>query len=139
MVRGFEPGDAVAAYEVTEDAFDEWQERRRSYPEWARMTVEHAEFVPNSSPVAMVDGRMVGVVVSHGERIETVAVHRDFRGRGLARTLLRSAFRGAYQRGHRVCRLWTHSRTGALELYERVGMSVARSSTVFVRVVGGLG
>ncbi len=46
------------------------------------------------------------------------------------RCILRHAFREGYRSGQRACTLWTHSRTGALSLYERVGMSVRRSSTI---------
>ena len=47
------------------------------------------------------------------------------------------AFRAAYRRGRRSCALWTHSQTGALSLYERVGMAVRRSSTVYRRPPAG--
>lgn len=54
----------------------------------------------------------------------------------IARLLLRSAFRGFYRRGRPVCTLWTHSDTGALALYERVGMTVRRSATGYGKAVG---
>ncbi|GAA2332619.1 hypothetical protein GCM10010431_64460 [Streptomyces kunmingensis] len=40
-------------------------------------------------------------------------------------------FRAFHRAGRRSCTLWTHSDTGALDLYLRVGMTVRRSSTVF--------
>jgi len=33
--------------------------------------------------------------------------------------------------GRRTCILWTHSGTGALGLYERLGMRVGRGTTVY--------
>ncbi|WP_211240993.1 GNAT family N-acetyltransferase [Hamadaea tsunoensis] len=63
--------------------------------------------------------------------IERLAVRRDQRNRGLARLLLRTSFRAFHERGLRSATLWTHSNTGALALYERVGMRVRRSSTVY--------
>jgi ribosomal protein S18 acetylase RimI-like enzyme len=63
--------------------------------------------------------------------VERVAVRRDHRNRGIARVLLRQAFRDFYQQGRRTCTLWTHSDTGALSLYERVGMTTRHSSTVY--------
>ncbi|WP_234384932.1 GNAT family N-acetyltransferase [Streptomyces sp. MMG1121] len=136
-VRPFRHGDEQAAYQLTEDAFDEWQPRRKTYPQWARETVERAGFAPAASPVAFAGGQMVGAVLSldvpehDGGYVERVAVRRDHRDRGIARLLLRDAFRTFHRRGEPACTLWTHSGTGALSLYERLGMTVRRSSTVY--------
>ncbi|MFE2725860.1 GNAT family N-acetyltransferase [Kitasatospora sp. NPDC059327] len=136
-VRPFRRGDEHAAYRLTEDAFDEWQVRRKPYEEWARHTVERAAFAPALSPLAFADGQLVGAVLSldvpeSGEGyVERVAVRRDHRDRGIARTLLQEAFRSFHRHGRRSCTLWTHSETGALSLYERVGMTVRLSSTVY--------
>jgi mycothiol synthase len=136
-VRPFRPGDEQAAYRLTEDAFDEWQPRRKSYSEWARHTVERATFLPSASPLAFAGGRLVGAVLSldvpgHDEGyVERVAVRRDHRDRGIARTLLREAFRTFHRLGRPACTLWTHSGTGALSLYERLGMTVRHGTTVY--------
>ncbi|MFG2359266.1 GNAT family N-acetyltransferase [Streptomyces sp. NPDC048521] len=140
-VRPFRPGDEQAAYQVTEDAFDEWQQRRKTYAEWARLTVEGATFEPAASPLAFADGQLVGVVLSSDVPgsdegyVERVAVRHDHRTRGIARTLLREAFRTFYHQGKRTCTLWTHTDTGALSLYERIGMTVRRSSTVYSKAL----
>lgn len=140
-VRPFLPGDELAAYRLTEDAFDEWQERRKSYEEWARQTVERATFAPAVSGVAFAGDQMVGAVLSLQMRdadegyLERVAVRRDHRNQGIARLLLRNVFRAFYRQGRRGCTLWTHSDTGALSLYERVGMTVRRSSTVYSKAL----
>ncbi|AUY49498.1 GNAT family N-acetyltransferase [Streptomyces sp. CB01881] len=136
-VRPFRPGDERAAYQLTEDAFDEWQQRRKPYEEWALHTVERDTFAPALSPVAFAGGEMVGAVLSldlphTGEGyVERVAVRRDHRNRGIARTLLHEAFHAFHRRGRQACTLWTHSETGALSLYQRVGMTVRRSSSVY--------
>jgi ribosomal protein S18 acetylase RimI-like enzyme len=140
-VRPFRPGDEQAAHQLTEDAFDEWQQRRKTYAEWARHTVERATFEPAASPVAFADDQMVGAVLSldvpgNAEGyVERVAVRRDHRNRGIARMLLREAFRTFYRQGKQTCTLWTHSDTGALSLYERIGMTVQRSSTVYAKAL----
>lgn len=142
-VRAYEPGDAHAVHEMTEDAFDDWQQRHKPFEEWAAHTVGRETFAPDASPLAFAGGEVVGAVLSldlpeYGEGyVESVAVRRDQRNRGLARLLLRTAFRAAYRRGLRSCALWTHSQTGALSLYERVGMAVRRSSTVYRRPPAG--
>ncbi|MFI6849426.1 GNAT family N-acetyltransferase [Kitasatospora sp. NBC_00085] len=136
-VRPFRPGDERAAYRLTEDAFDEWQLRRKPYEEWALHTVGRDTFAPALSPVAFAGDEMVGAVLSldlpdTGEGyVERVAVRRDHRNRGIARLLLHEAFRAFHRRGRQTCTLWTHSETGALSLYQRVGMTVRRSSTVY--------
>jgi mycothiol synthase len=138
-VRRFRPGDARVAHRLAEDAFDEWQPRRKPYEEWARQTVERAAFEPEASPVAFVGDEMVGVVLSldvpdAGEGyVQVVAVRHDHRRRGLARLLLHEAFRDFHRLGRRACTLGTHSDTGALTLYEHLGMTVRRSSTVYGR------
>ncbi len=140
-VRHFRAGDEHAAHQLTEDAFDEWQQRRKSYEEWARLTVGRATFAPQMSPVAFAGDEMVGAVLSlevpdtDEGYVERVAVRRDQRNRGIARLLLRHAFRDFHRQGRRACTLWTHSDTGALSLYERVGMTVRRSSTVYRKVL----
>jgi mycothiol synthase len=141
-VRAFRPGDERAAHELIEDAFDEWQERRRSLEEWRLHTVDRATFAPALSPVAFHGDQMVGAVIALDDPnlgegyLEQVAVRRDQRNRGLARALLRWSFRAFHRHGLRSCTLWTHSLTGALALYERVGMTVRRSSTVFSKPLG---
>ncbi|GAA0664735.1 GNAT family N-acetyltransferase [Kitasatospora atroaurantiaca] len=142
-VRPFRPGDERAAYRLTEDAFDEWQKRRKSYDEWARHTVERATFAPAASPAAFAGDHMVGAVLSvrtpgtDEGYIERVAVRHDHRNRGIAGTLLQYAYRSFHQQGQRTCTLWTHSETGALPFYERLGMTVRRSSTVYGKPLTG--
>ncbi|KQV09828.1 MULTISPECIES: GNAT family N-acetyltransferase [unclassified Kitasatospora] len=135
-VRPFRPGDEHPAYLLTEDAFDEWQSRRRSYEEWALLAVERSTFAPEMSSLAFADGQLVGAVLAldvpdaDEGYIERVAVRSDQRNRGIARLLLQHTFREFHRQGRTGCTLWTHSATGALTLYQRVGMTVRRSSTV---------
>lgn len=142
-VRAFRPGDEHPAYLLTEDAFDEWQARRKSYEEWALLAVDRATFAPAMSSLAFADGELVGAVLaldvpdSDEGYVERVAVRRDQRNRGIARLLLQHTFREFHRQGRRGCTLWTHSKTGALTLYQRVGMTVRRSSTVYRKQLVG--
>lgn len=142
-VRPFRPGDERAAYQVTEDAFDEWQVRRSSYEEWALRTVGRDAFAPRLSRVALAGGEMVGAVLSldlpgTGEgQVERLAVRRDHRHRGVARLLLGEVFGAFHRHGRDLCTLWTHSETGALSLYERVGMTVRRTSSMYGKALHG--
>lgn len=139
-IRPFRPGDegdAHDAHQLIEDAFDEWQQRRTAYQEWARHTVERPTFAPAMSALAFADGQPVGALISldlpgtDEGYIEQLAVRRDHRNLGIARLLLRHSFRAFHQRGRRTCTLGTHSDTGALTLYLRVGMRVRHSATVY--------
>ena len=56
--------------------------------------------------------------------IARLAVRRDRRGLGLARALLVDSFAAARAHGATRSELSTDSRTGALGLYEKVGMEV---------------
>jgi GNAT superfamily N-acetyltransferase len=61
--------------------------------------------------------------------VNQVAVRRDQRGLGLGRALLASSFAAARERGATRFGLSTDSRTGALGLYERVGMTARLTYT----------
>ena len=134
-IRPFAPGDETVVHQVVQDAFDEWQQRRHPYDEWARRTIERDTFVPALSPLAIRDGTVVGALVSllvpgrPWGYVDELAVRADSRHQGIARILLRHAFQGFYRYGRRTASLWTHTDTGALSLYERVGLTVRRSAT----------
>ncbi|WP_224058199.1 GNAT family N-acetyltransferase [Streptomyces kanamyceticus] len=136
-VRPFRVGDGPAAHALVQDAFDEWQERRQAYEEWATHTIDRPAFAPTQSTLAFSGSQLVGAVLAldvpgSGEGyLEQVAVRHDHRGRGIARLLLRHTFHAFHRAGRSFCTLGTHSDTGALDLYLRVGMTVRHSSTVF--------
>lgn len=136
-VRPFRAGDERGTHQLIEDSFSEWQQRRMTYQEWAKHTVERPTFAPMMSVLAFTGDQLVGAVLSldlpgTGEGyIEQVAVRRDHRNEGIARLLLRHAFRAFHQQGRRACTLGTHSETGALTPYLRVGMKIRHQSTVF--------
>ena len=56
--------------------------------------------------------------------VDRLAVRADQRNRGLAQALLVDSFAAARRHGTTTSELSTDSRTGALGLYERVGMVV---------------
>ena len=69
--------------------------------------------------------------------VETLAVLRGFRKRGLGNALLRWGFRELYLRGKKSVTLHVDasSLTGALRLYENAGMRVVESSTRYEKVL----
>ena len=74
-------------------------------------------------------GEVVGVtqVFLAGDEgyVNKLATRRDQRGRGIAQAMLVEAFTVAREHGATGSALDTDSRTGALGLYEKVGMVVA--------------
>ena len=122
--------DHRAAWTVIEDAFLEWSERpRRSFEDFRATTLRRPGFQPWNLRISVdAAGEAVGAcfVVTNGEfaYVDSLAVRKDRRGLGLARALLADAFAVAREHGATRCELSTDSRTGALGLYERVGMVV---------------
>jgi mycothiol synthase len=129
-VRTAEPGELRAAHDVLEDAFLEWSVRdRESFEDFEAATTGRPGFEPWNIRVALdPDGAVVGVslvlVSDNGSTgyVDRLAVRRDQRNRGLAQALLVDSFALARAHGTSTSELSTDSRTGALPLYERVGM-----------------
>ena len=63
--------------------------------------------------------------------VDKLAVAKDHRHRGIARALLQTAFVRSSDRGYTWTSLSTDSRTDALSLYRRVGMTIHRSYTSY--------
>jgi len=129
VVRPYEPGEEQAAYQVVEDAFNEWPGRTpSSYEDWAAPVLGRPGFEPWHLLVAAEGTELLGVcnVMVSGDSVwvNQLAVRSDQRGRGLGRVLLIAAFREGRSRGAGWAELSTDSRTGALGLYEHVGMRV---------------
>lgn len=122
--------DRRAAWTVVEDAFLEWSERdREPFEDFAARTTRRPGFEPWMLRIVVDDaGEAVGAChVTLADRcafVSQLAVRRDRRGLGLARALLADAFGNARAHGATRSELSTDSRTGALGLYEKVGMVV---------------
>jgi mycothiol synthase len=123
--------DRRAAHDVIEDAFLEWSVRdKQTFEDWAAQVVDRPGFAPwNLRVVVAPDGQVVAGmhVVLAGDTgfVSKVAVRRDQRGRGLAKSLLMDGFRVAREHGATRSELSTDSRTGALDLYLGIGMEIS--------------
>lgn len=126
------------AYTVIQDAFDEWEGRvRDTFEDWAARTVRRPAAQPWQLRVVEHEGSVVGasytVLDSQGVGyVGQLAVAREHRGRGLAQAMLADAFAAARDHGATRSELSTDSRTGALDLYRRVGMEVTQTWTHLV-------
>jgi mycothiol synthase len=119
------------AYHVVEDAFGEWDGREHvAYEGWASHVVERPGFEPWMLRLVVHDADgVVGVCFTRVDEEGTgfvgqLAVQPGHRGRGLAQVLLADGFAGARDHGAVRSELTTDSRTGALDLYLKVGMRV---------------
>ncbi|MBM6398890.1 GNAT family N-acetyltransferase [Phycicoccus sonneratiae] len=132
-------GDRAAAHEVIETAFGEWSDRTgETYDEWAAGTVRRPGFEPWNLRVVGHGDAVVGACFTVVDEracgfVDQVAVAREHRGRGLAQALLADGFRNAREHGAVTSELSTDSRTGALDLYRKVGMRVSATWVHLVR------
>jgi len=130
VVRAATESEYVAAYDVEEDAFLEWSVREReTFEEWQSQTVLRPGFEPwNLRVVTDPSGEVVATALVQMNvdcaYIALLATRKDQRGQGLAQALLADSFAVAAEHGAVKSELSTDSRTGALGLYEKVGMKV---------------
>jgi GNAT superfamily N-acetyltransferase len=89
--------------------------------------------------VAFEGDELVGAAISYdyeGEDegwVGQLATRRSHRQRGIARALLQAVAIGFHATGRRRIGLSTNSRSGALTVYERIGMTVRRSYTGWLK------
>ncbi len=135
-LRDFEAGaDERAAFRVIEEAFNEWEGRPpQSYGDWAARVLERPGFESwqlrlVAAPAGDVVAACLLRLTEDAGWVDQLAVQREHRGRGLAQALLSDAFGTARAGGRDGAELSTDSRTGALGLYEHVGMQVKSAHT----------
>jgi ribosomal protein S18 acetylase RimI-like enzyme len=133
QIREARPDEYREVQNVIEDAFLEWSVRdREPFEDFEASVIGRPGFRPwNLRVVTEPGGDIVGValVIMAGEEgdeayIDRLAVRKDQRHRGLAQALLVDAFALGREHGAKRSALSTDSRTGALSLYEKVGMEV---------------
>ncbi|WP_185995426.1 GNAT family N-acetyltransferase [Nocardioides campestrisoli] len=124
------PAQLREVWTVAEDAFLEWSERdREPYDDFEASVLGRPGFEPWHLRVVLgPDGAVVGTsLLTLGDEavyVSRLAVARAHRHQGLAQVLLVDSFAAGRAHGATRCELSTDSRTGALGLYEKVGMQV---------------
>ena len=141
--RTFVPGaDERAVYEADMEAFeDHWEPRRQPYDEWRAWTLEDPRFDPSLWFLAEADESLAGLCLCglHPSGDPTfgyvfiLGVRRPWRRRGLGLAMLRHAFREFRRRGMTRAGLDVDAQnlTGAVRLYERAGMHVAKRRDIY--------
>lgn len=104
----------------------------RTYAEWRQRHVDVPDFDAGLWLIGWdgdeIAGYAAASVADDGGMVGDLAVRRPWRGRGLGLALLLEEFRALSARGVTVVRLFVDGQnaTGAVELYEKAGMHVAR-------------
>jgi mycothiol synthase len=127
------PDDARPVCEADTEAFREhFGYRVLSFEAWSAWYRSQPAFDPELWLVAWVGDRVAGEVhgVVRGETgyVGSVAVRKEYRGRGVALALLLEVFARFHARGRDDVNLFVDAEntTGALGLYEKAGMTVWR-------------
>ncbi|HWJ54271.1 MAG TPA: GNAT family N-acetyltransferase [Propionibacteriaceae bacterium] len=128
-VRPFELADAEASFAVINAAFGEWDEGpERSLAGWRAQTLDRPSVDPSAFRVATYRNEIIGTCIvfdSYDEAwVSYLAVAKPHRGKGVAQQMLAEAYAAARARGIPNAGLSTDTRTGALDLYLRLGMRV---------------
>jgi mycothiol synthase len=148
-VRSFERGcDERVVYAVQNEGFaDMWEYEPDPYDEWLHFMLDAEDFDPSLWFLAEDGDAIAGVCLCRPHHpgdldvgwVRVLCVRPDWRRRGIALALLRHAFgelraRGRVQAGLGVD---AESTTGALQLYGRAGMHVARRNDIYERILRG--
>ncbi|HYX51143.1 MAG TPA: GNAT family N-acetyltransferase, partial [Ktedonobacteraceae bacterium] len=104
-VRTFKPGqDDRAVFEAIDEAFqDHWGHMGGGYEEWKHWTIERENFDPSLWFLAFESGEIAGASLCTYQRddgwVDTLAVRRPWRRKGLGMALLLHSFGEFYRRG----------------------------------------
>ena len=135
-VVGEDEATQRVVHELLEEAFvGHWRHVHRSWDDWIGF-VRNRGYDPSQWWLATVEGTPVGASVGSEilaeieiSYVNMLGVLPEYRGRGLARALLLTAFDDARSRGRKAVRLGvdTENGTGAPALYASVGMAPAET------------
>ena len=141
-LRPFVPErDDRAVFEMIENAFqDHWGHTPEDFAEWRHWAIEQADFDPSLYHIAWAGDQPIGgALCSAGPVgwVNTLAVAREWRGRGVGLALLQHAFGEFARRGLQRASLSVDAQnlTGATKLYQRAGMRKTREYLLLKRTM----
>jgi mycothiol synthase len=142
--REFERGrdDQAADLAIQESFADHFGYVHETHEDWMRRRVEKAEFEPGLWTVAWAGDEPVGAILAYAPEgegwVRELGVRPPWRGRGVGKALLLRTFATFAKRGvHRVgLGVDMANETGATQLYESVGMSVAFRHDLYEKGLG---
>jgi mycothiol synthase len=143
--------DDRAIYEAHQDAFRDHRnfiarDRDEGFKRWSYwLKGDERVYDPSLWLIALIDGEIAGVALcdryhsSYPDEgyISVLGVRREYRGRGIAKSLLNRAFRQFWERGTKKACLFVDgsSITGADKLYRSVGMHVSKGYATYEKVL----
>ena len=125
------PAEARGVHEAHQESFaTHWEFRPMTGEDWEEKRLGRETFDPTLWWVALAEGRIAGVSLCVHKRdpdqgwVDALGVRPEYRRRGIAEALLKTAFAEFFRRGVRKVGLGVdaESPTGATRLYERAGM-----------------
>jgi mycothiol synthase len=145
-VRTMREGDERRVYDTHTASFTgTWMFEQEPYDSWTHWFVEDPAFDPSLWLLAEAGDDLVGIVIARPNESEPgvgwvriLGVVPEYRRRGLGEALLRRSFSEFKSRGFDAVGLGVDAEnpTGAVRLYERAGMYVARTYLLFERSGG---
>jgi ribosomal protein S18 acetylase RimI-like enzyme len=129
---------------ITETFAGHWGFTPRTYDEFSRMVLEREDCDPTMWLIATEDDEPVAALMGQlaGDKgwVGDLGVREAWRKRGLGEALLRIAFAMYYDRGYKQVGLAvdTGNETGAVKLYERVGMKAERGDDEYEKPLGDI-
>jgi mycothiol synthase len=144
-LRRLDPGrDLQAAHRILEEAFeDHWDYSPTPFEEFLDRNVRRDDFDPALWIIAVDADEPVAILCGSADSdrgwVTELGVLRSHRGRGIGTALLQESFAEFERRGLPRVRLNVDSDnlTGAVALYERVGMRVVTSYDLWSRAIEG--
>jgi len=141
-VRTFDAKDAERVHVAHMESFeDHWEHVHEPLTRWSQEHLVREDFDPSLWFLAQEAGEIAGLCLCRRHAsgdpsigyVEVLGVRRPWRKRGLGLGLLRHAFRVFRDRGMTRAALDVDagSLTGAVQLYERAGMHIARRSETY--------
>jgi mycothiol synthase len=141
-VRTMQPDEEERVYQANNEAFaDDWYFQPEPFERWRSDAFGRENFDPALVWLAEDEDELAGFSVNswHFSEdpefgwIQILGVRPQWRRRGLATALLHHSFRDFLTRGARRVGLGVDAQntTGAVRLYERVGMQVARRNDTY--------
>lgn len=137
-VRAWGPGDAAAVHDVLVEAFASTGESVPPYSTWLPWFTGDPEYDPTACTLVASADKVVAVCLCWSAAfVKDLAVRPAFRGRGIGEALLWNAFAEFRRRGAPSVALKVDAEnpTGAVRLYERVGMRVDSRSDLWTASV----
>lgn len=137
-VATFATGDEATLHAVTEEAFaDHWGHEPRDLAHWHEHVFSRAWWDPSLVYLVREGGEVVAAEINAFRFgmgwVGTLGTRIPWRGQGLGRALLLTAFAEFYRRGQQRIGLAVDAgnETGATHLYESVGMRVSAQADVY--------